>query len=174
MTGDSRSVRDPDSELRYDTGLALAAAASLQTSIRHADTKAATLMGGLGGLTAFVAERIASSVGAGRGPAVSVTAPPAVVLICASAVAAWLLLQALSPRLDGPPVPNRFAFPSGARSVCRPVAGDAHRRREEAWALVSVLAATAKAKHRCVRRSVPWMVLAAAAGLALVVTSTLA
>ncbi len=142
-----------------DLDIALRTAASLQTSIRHADAKAATLLGVQGG---------ASTLAVGQAPALFDTGNTAVLVIAAIIAMAfvsglvgttWHLLCAMAPRLARPSGPNRFAFPAATQPVGPLDTGDVGQQCDEAWGLVSVLGATAVAKHLHVRRSLPWLAL---------------
>jgi hypothetical protein len=171
MTTNNRTVESP--ELWRDVRLALSTAESLQTSIRHADTKVATLLAAQGGIAAVTADH-ASSLLHKHSPAALVVAGLLMsTLLWGLGMTAWHLTLALAPRLAGPTGQNRFAFPNIARSKRRPPTSSAQQQRDEAWELVSALARIAMAKHLRVRRSLPWLVVTAISAAALLILSAL-
>ncbi|MDW5330738.1 hypothetical protein [Plantactinospora sp. KLBMP9567] len=148
--------------------MGLATATSLQTSIRHADTKAATLLATEGAVATAVTEPAASLLSAGT--TVSVAGTVLLVgLLTGLSVASWHLIRAMRPQLDGVAGDNRFGFPNLARAGRRPTAANVRQQRNEAWEFVSTLALIAMGKHTRVRKSLPWLVMSlTAAGLVIV------
>jgi hypothetical protein len=149
-----------------DLRIAVAVGAAAQTSIQHADTKAAVLLTGLVGAAALAANQpglAAAAVQAGVFPAVCVVALAGAVIVGAS-VAGWHLGRCLLPRLAGPggATHNRFALSDlgthGAPVGPAPV----ERQREEAWAAAALLAGIAMRKYRAIRTSLPWVAVTAA------------
>lgn len=142
-----------DRRVWRDLDLALRTAASLQTSIRHADAKAAVVIGIQGGLATATAECAPSLLHTPGRVAPVIAGMLAVMVLVGLAVTACYAGLALTPRLAGPPKANRFAFPTIA-AANRPLGlADARRLRREAWDLVSTLAGIAMTKHQHVRRS---------------------
>ncbi|MEU4565495.1 hypothetical protein [Micromonospora sp. NPDC023956] len=138
--------------------MGLATATSLQTSIRHADTKAATLLATEGAVATAVTEPAASLLSAGTTGSVAGTVL-LVGLVTGLSIASWHLIRAMRPQVGGVAGDNRFGFPNLARAGRRPAAVSARQQRNEAWEFVSTLARIAMGKHTRVRRSLPWLVL---------------
>jgi hypothetical protein len=161
MRTDRRVADNSDLKVWRDLRLALRIAASLQTSIRHADAKTAALLGVHGGLAASVAESAPSLLQVPGAVRPGIAALLSLVFICGLATTGWQFGRVLAPRLAGPQGQNRFAFPNLAANGRRPALADARRLREEAWSLVSTLAGIAMAKHRHVRRSLLGLAVAA-------------
>jgi hypothetical protein len=143
-----------------DLWVALGTAASIQTVIRRADAKAATLLAMAGAVGAAAVEPLVPIFLIGgwirlAGSALLIS------LLSGLAVATWHLRSAIWPRLVALPGTNRFSFPNLARDGgCAP-GGTALSCRDEAWEFASTLAGIAMAKHLRVRRSGPWMAVAA-------------
>ncbi|MET8092396.1 Pycsar system effector family protein [Micromonospora sp. NPDC005220] len=156
-----------------DLQVGLAVAASLQTSIRHADTKAFALLAIEGGVAAAVVDRMVPHVVGGAPITVLLAALLVIPFVIGLASAAWLLVLVLRPRLDGASSANRFAFPNLAGAAGSPSAASVRRHRDEVWDLVRVLAHIAMAKHLRVRRSMPWLMVAMASAGGLMLVSTL-
>ena len=146
----------PDqSDTHRDLQLALHAAASLQSTIRHADTKAQLLLGFQGGLTTIVVEKGSAFGSAGHRPLLPVALLLMIAWLGGLAVGGRHLLAAIAPRLTGAHDTNRFAFPT-----TRPMTESIRDQRNDAWDQVAALAAIAVAKHSHVRRSLPALTLA--------------
>jgi hypothetical protein len=173
MTTNSRTANDSGLELRRDLRLALSTAKSLQASIRHADTKAAALLGIQGGMAAVAADHASSLLHAPSPAALVVGGLLTTTLLWGLGATTWHLALALAPRLAGPPGDNRFAFPNMARSKCRPTTLSVRQQRDEAWDLVSTLAGIAMAKHRRVRRSLSGLAVTTTSVTALLILTVL-
>jgi hypothetical protein len=123
---------------------------SLQSTIRDADVKATTLLGGAGALaTALIDLGIGSP--APTTPWAFVLATAATVIICLAMLlkAGWHLLAAVRPRF-------------GRGFACRGSGCD-----EDARERAAALRIIAVAKHRAIARSIPWLLAAwATAGCA--------
>ncbi|MGN9811535.1 Pycsar system effector family protein [Micromonospora sp. BQ11] len=155
-----------------DLQVGLATAASLQTSIRHADTKALALLAIEGGVATAVVDRALPHL-IGRAPIAVLPAALLVILfVVGLAPAAWLLVLALRPRIDGAGSANRFAFPDLVRAKGSPSVASIRRHRDDVWGLVTVLARIAMEKHLQVRRSLPWLMVATASAAGLMLLST--
>jgi hypothetical protein len=165
MALDRLFPHQPDAVWRH-LDIALSTAASLQASIRHADTKAATLLSIQGGVATIAVDQ-ASPLFAGSGRPMVAAVIVVIILSGSLGVGAWHLAMAVIPRLTGPAGPNRFAFPV-TRSGHRPTL-NVQDQCDEAWDLVAVLGATAMAKHHRVRRSWPWLATATVSAGVLVV-----
>ncbi|MCX5065292.1 DUF5706 domain-containing protein [Micromonospora lupini] len=168
-----RTARQPHLDPWRDLQVGLATVASLQTSIRHADTKAFALLAIEGGVATAVVDRVVPYV-VGDAPIIIVLLAVLLVIlfVVGIASAAWLLVLALRPRLDGARSANRFAFPNLVRGGESPSAASIRRHRDEVWDLVTVLARIAMAKHLRVRRSMPWLMVAMASSAGLMLFST--
>ncbi|WP_446215531.1 hypothetical protein [Micromonospora sp. IBHARD004] len=169
-----RTARQPHLDPWRDLQVGLATAASLQTSIRHADTKAFALLAIEGGVATAVVDRVVPHVVGGAPIPVLLAAFLVIPFVIGLASATWQLVLALRPRLDGARSANRFGFPNLVRGEGRPSAASIRRHRDEAWDLVTVLARIAMAKHLRVRRSMPWLLLAMASAGGLMILSTFA
>lgn len=162
------TVEEHHADASRDLRLALHAAASLQATIRHADTKAQILLGLHGGTAVAVLQQAPALVSLEPRALVVVAGVLAAAWLSGVAISGWHLLATLTPRLTGAHGVNRFAFPSQ-----RPATDDIGDQRDEAWDLVSALALIALAKHARVRRSLPALIVASsAAGALLVLTVT--
>jgi hypothetical protein len=147
-----------------ELNLALATAGSFVTAIQHADTKAAILLA--------VEVSLVSAVFTGTaGPDLTRTGPashgPAILfaatLLCGAVGALVHLGACVWPRLRAPGSGNRFGFPT---LLAVPEVTQVSGQLEEAWRLATVLAGIARAKHRSIRRSMPWIAVSALAVLA--------
>ncbi|UWP83129.1 hypothetical protein [Dactylosporangium fulvum] len=147
---------DPLEDLR----IAVSVGAAAQTSIQHADTKAALLLTGLAGAAALAANQpglIAAAAQAGITATVGMIGLGSAI-VAGVAVAGWHLGRCLVPRLTGPESlsGNRFALPDlGARwqpHESTPV----EQQRDEAWAAAVALAGIAMRKYRAIRACLPW------------------
>lgn len=143
-----------------DLWVALATAASIQTVIRRADAKAATLLAMAGAVGAAAVEPLVPILSVGGGIQLA-GAALLISLLSGLAVATWHLRSAIWPRLVTLPGANRFSFPNVVRDGGCPPSGTALSCRDEAWEFVSTLAGIAMAKHVRVRRSGPWLAVAA-------------
>lgn len=152
------------SDTHRDLQLALHAAASLQSTIRHADAKARLLLGLQGGIAAVVVEKGSAFDSASHRGLLQVAALAAITWLGGVAVSGRRLLAVIAPRLTGAHGANRFAFPT-----TRPPTKSIQDQRNEAWDQVAALATIALAKHSLVRRSLPALTVAfVAAGILLV------
>ncbi|MEV0810026.1 Pycsar system effector family protein [Micromonospora sp. NPDC050200] len=167
-----RTARQPHFDPWRDLQVGLATAASLQTSIRHADTKAFALLAIEGGVATAVVDRVVPHLVGGAPITVLLAALLVILFVIGLTSAASLLVLALRPRLDGARGANRFAFPNLIRGEGSPSAASVRRHRDEVWDLVSVLAHIAMAKHLRVRRSMPWLMVAMASAGGLMLVST--
>ena len=158
---------DPHLDVRRDLRLALRTGASMQASIRHADTKTFAIFCAQGGVATAAGQAVPTLLHTPGRVVPGVAILLAAATLCALTTTTWHLGLALVPRLTGPAGRNRFAFPNIAAASRRPGRGDTRRQRDEAWDLVSTLAWIVLTKHRHVRRSLPWFggAVAAAAGL---------
>jgi hypothetical protein len=149
-----------------DIQLALRTATSLQTSIRHADVKAQTLLGVDGSIVAVAADH-ASVLLRISAPMSFVALILAAITMGGLALNVGQLLMVIAPRLSRPLGHNRFSFPNVARLGHRSAPADVRRYRNESWDLVATLAGIAAAKHAGVRHSIASLALtrAAASGL---------
>ena len=89
----------------------------------------------------------------------------AAVFVLSTLCATIRLVCAFRPRLPDLGSPNRFAFPSVARSGCHDEEIDPGSALAEADELAQALARIALSKHREVLRSLPWLVSAFSATL---------
>jgi hypothetical protein len=145
--------KQPDTH--RDLQLALHAATSLQSTIRHADAKAQLLLGSQGGLATIVVENGSAFSSAGHRALIPVAALVTIAWLGGLAVGGGHLLAVIAPRLTGAHETNRFAFPTR-----RPVTESIGDQRNEAWDQVAALAAIAVAKHSLIRRSLPALTFA--------------
>ncbi|MFD4724941.1 hypothetical protein ACFWNW_07635 [Streptomyces seoulensis] len=84
--------------------------------------------------------------------------------------AVYCVVQALRPRLEPPPFPNRFSLPLLAAADGTPPPPDKDSERKEIWQLIPLLAQVVMAKHRHIARGVGWTgLMAITAGLAFLV-----
>ena len=155
-----RSHLDPWRDLQ----VGLATAASLQTSIRHADTKAFTLLTVEGAVATAAVDRALPLAVGGTPITVSLATLLMTTFVVGLASATWQLVLALRPRLQGPRGTNRFSFLNLVQGEDRPSTASIHRHRAEAWDLATALAHIAMAKHLRVRQSMPWLVVAMTLG----------
>ncbi|MFI5932346.1 hypothetical protein [Actinoplanes sp. NPDC051494] len=165
-----RRIRHRSLNAADDTDLrvALATADSLQSTIRAADAKIASLATVASGAVVLIGDRIAP------GPAVPVAYACLVATAIGSAVVvAWCLILAIRPRTPRPVGTNRFALASIVAAGDRPAPGGARRVRAEAEQHVSILAGIAMRKHELIRRSLPWVAAELAATAALLVLTAL-
>jgi hypothetical protein len=147
-----------------DLQLALKTCDSIQSSIQHADTKAAILLTLTAGAGALAANDLHTRMPAHTpGAVLAVFAGSAALLGVGLAGALWQLGRCLRPRLAGPPGHNRFALPNLARRGVPRSAGSTGELRREAWRLAETLATIAMSKHRAVRSSMTWLALTVAA-----------
>jgi hypothetical protein len=149
-------------DVHRDLRLALHAATSLQTTIRHADTKAQILLGLQGGMAVAVQQQAQTLGDIGATALLAVAGAVSIAWLAGLALSCWHLLAAMSPRLTGTHRVNRFAFPA-----TRPTTVDIRDQRDEAWEVVSALAEIALAKHSRVRRSLPALLVASVSAGAL-------
>lgn len=147
-----------------DLRIAVAMGAAAQTSIQHADAKAAVLLTGLVGTAALAATQpglAATAVHAGTIPTICVIGLAGAIL-AGIAVAGWHLGRCIMPRLAGPEsvTGNRFALPD--LGACQgPVRlAPVERQREHAWAAAVVLAGIAMWKYNAIRAGLPWVAVA--------------
>ncbi|MFI1993940.1 hypothetical protein [Actinoplanes sp. NPDC020271] len=157
------------SDVNLDLGSALYTATSLQTTIRHADVKAQSMLGLLGGSVVIVLQQVPALERCGSTSLLAATAVAAVAWLAALTIGAWHLLAAVSPRLSPASRANRFTLPTK-----RPATISAREQRNEAWDLVSVLAGIAVAKHSRVGRASPAVAVAAMAAGTLTALTTIA
>ena len=152
-----------------DLHLAVTVGESAQTSIQHADTKAAILLGGHVSAAAFVlSETGPVSVVALAGVAATVLAVGLTALTVVGTLGAgWHLGSCLAPRLRGPAGDNRFALPNLAASGALPAGVPVDQQRDEAWAVAVTLAQIAMRKHLAIRASLPWITVSLIASVAL-------
>nr|MDT0659126.1 hypothetical protein [Micromonospora sp. DSM 115978] len=143
-----------------DLWVALGTAASIQTIIRRADAKAAALLAMAGAVGAAAVEPLVP-IFLRDGWIRLAGAVLLISLLSGLAVATWHLRSAIWPRLVALPGTNRFSFPNLARDGGCPPGCTALTCRDEAWEFASTLAGIAMAKHLRVRRSGPWLVVAA-------------
>jgi hypothetical protein len=148
-----------------DLSIAVSLSAAAQTSIQHADTKAATLLTGLVGLAALVSSESGVAAAAMRVGLVATGCMAGLwaAFVIGGLVAVWHLGRCLTPRLTGPvsPTGNRFALPdlgTHGRPCGLPTVGE---QRDDAWSVAEVLAGIAMQKFRAVRASLPWIATAA-------------
>ncbi|MFG3707082.1 hypothetical protein ACGF7U_20490 [Micromonospora sp. NPDC047670] len=145
----------------------------MQTSIRHADTKATALLTINGAVATAIVDRVLPlAVGGGEQFALSLAAILVTCFVIGLVTGSWQLVLALQPRLDGPSGPNRFGFPNLVR-MGRPSVASPRRHRDEAWDLVTALARIAMAKHLRIRRSMPWFIVTMTSASALMIVTTL-
>ncbi|MCO1594873.1 hypothetical protein M8C17_06800 [Micromonospora sp. RHAY321] len=164
----------PDLDPWRDLLVGLTTAASLQASIRHADTKAAALLTIEGAVTTAVVDRaLPLAVGGGGVVTLSLATLLATSFVIGVASATWQLVLALRPRLEGASGANRFGFPNLVRGKGRPPVASTRRHRDEAWDFVAALARIAMAKHLRIRRSMPWLVVAMTSASGLVIVMNL-
>jgi hypothetical protein len=132
--------------------IAQAAAESMQVTIRHADTKAATLLSITGGATLAILDR---TVAWSTPDQYVWWAIPVALSLTGLGKAAWHFLSALRPRRAGLHDANRFAM---HRTVVnhRP-ALSARQQRDDAWELAAALARISAVKHAEVGRGLPWL-----------------
>jgi hypothetical protein len=143
-----------------DLHLALATGTASQTSIQHADAKAAILLTVPMGAVVMAANDLLTSRLAAHTPAaVASIVVLGTLLLTGLAGALWQLGQCLRPRLTGPAGDNRFALPHLAVRTAPPPRTTALEQRDEAWRLATVLAGIAMSKHRAVRASIAWLTL---------------
>ncbi|MEV4507465.1 hypothetical protein AB0K00_00705 [Dactylosporangium sp. NPDC049525] len=144
-----------------DLRIAVSVGAAAQTSIQHADTKAAVLLTGLISAAALAANQPGLAAAAVRAGAFATACMLALAgtITVGTTVAGWQLGRCLLPRLTGPhgAARNRFALPDlgeqGAPIDPAPVG----RQREEAWAAAAVLAGIAMRKYQAIRTGLPWV-----------------
>lgn len=162
LTEDMTSVREDHDRWR-DVRVALDTAASVQRSIRHADTKAAALIGVLGSVVTLAADSLPVLAGGWWAIAAAVLGAGVAV---GTAVTGHHLLRAMTPRLAVPGAPNRFAFPAIAAGRL-PDHDDVTAQHDEARVLVTALARIAMIKHERVRAGIPWLAVTAACAVAM-------
>ncbi|MFR9777781.1 hypothetical protein ACL02O_17215 [Micromonospora sp. MS34] len=165
-----RAYLDPWRDLQ----VGLVTAASLQASIRHADAKAVALLTIEGAVTTATVDRALPLMTEGTPFVVMLAAVLGATFVLGLAVAAWHLVLAFQPRLEGAGRDNRFGFPSLVAGSGRPSMASARRQREEAWDFVVALARIAMAKHQRVRQSIPWLVMALTSAGCLMIVMTFA
>ncbi|QLQ36241.1 Pycsar system effector family protein [Micromonospora robiginosa] len=168
-----RTPRHPHLDPWRDLQVGLATAASFQSAIRYADTKALALLAIEGGVATAVVDRVVPQTVGGTPSAALLVASLALLFVAGLAIAAWQLTLALRPRLDSARSTNRFAFPNLARRQDNSPPAPVRQHRDEVWDLVTELAHIAMAKHHRVRRSMPWMMLAMASAGGLMLLSIL-
>ncbi|MEU0553235.1 hypothetical protein [Dactylosporangium sp. NPDC006015] len=149
-----------------DLRIAMTMGASAQSSIQHADTKAAVLLTVLTGAAALAAtqpEVGSAAVRAGMAPAACVIVLAAVTVISAF-VAGWHLGRCLLPRLAGPDGPNRNRFALSDLGAGQDPVDPApvERQQQEAWAASMLLAGIAMRKYEAIRSGLPWVAVAVA------------
>jgi hypothetical protein len=167
MTTSHRSHTGSGTDPSQDLQIGLATAASLQESIRHADTKITMLFSIEGAVAMVTINRIPSLISTPDRAALLLGTALLLALLTGLATTTCHLILAFRPRLSEPMGNNRFGFPHIARVSGRLPMASARQQRDDAWELVSALARIAMAKHLRVRRSLPWLTvsLASAAGL---------
>lgn len=136
----------------HEVRIAQAAAESMQMTIRHADTKAATLLSIAGGTALAILDR--AVVWAPPDESVWWVAPVAL-LLAGLGKAAWHFFSVFRPRRAGLHDGNRFAM-NGAVTNHRS-APSARQQRDDAWELAAALARIATAKHAEVGHGLPWL-----------------
>ncbi|WP_101787990.1 hypothetical protein [Nonomuraea indica] len=134
----------------------MAAVTSFQGFVQHADTKAIALVAAhIGGITIMAAQ------GAAAGAMLERSMPTPVLATCLLGlyvvglmVSGYRLLAAIRPTTAAPLIASRFSI-SGA-TVVTPRPDDLQDQFAEAWELNRLLSRIAEAKHRHIRRAVPW------------------
>lgn len=174
MTADEQALSTLVLDDWRDLQLAMATESSLQTSIRHADTKVIALLTVGGAVVVTAAERAAPLIHANAGALFGIAVALAAVMLVGLVAATVQLLMAMRPRLDAPSETNRFGFAGIMRSASPPLRASIAHQRDEAWAFVKALAGIAMAKHRQVRRSLPWLLVSMASATALMIMETVA
>lgn len=124
----------------HDATVALAAVGTFQNYLQHADAKVSVL-----------SVVLAGSAGALLSTSGDTSAAFAVLYLVAFIGAGFHLVQALRPRLNDP-VTSAF----GIMGISEHLPADAAAQRDEAWAMVRILADVAALKHRHVVRAIPW------------------
>jgi len=121
--------------------VALAALGTFQNYLQHADAKVSILSAVLAG-----------SAGAMLSAADGAPATYALLYLAVFLCAGFHLAQALRPRLDDDPATSAF----GIMGITEPLPAPTAAQRDEAWAMVRILAHVAARKHRHVIRALPW------------------
>ncbi len=166
----SRSSQDTWRDLQ----VAQATAASLQSSIRHADAKALALLTAEGGVAATVVDKALPTTLDSNPAVATLTVVLAATMVIAMTATTCHLALALRPRLAGAGSANRFGFPDLVAVGRRPSIATARRHRDEAWDFVVALARIAMAKHRRIRRCMPWFLISLGSAVSLVLVRALA
>ncbi|MFV2088014.1 hypothetical protein [Micromonospora sp. LOL_021] len=156
MEQSQRADGDVGPDTWRDLQVGLTTAASLQTSIRHADAKALALLAPEGGVAATVADQVLPRMLDGTPVVVAISVVLAVGMAAAVAVTTCRLAMSLRPRLAGAGGANRFGFPDLVAAGGRPSAASVQRHRDEAWDFVIVLARIALIKYLLIKNSMPW------------------
>jgi hypothetical protein len=147
---DTRHELSPAEDLQ----VAVTTMGSFQTSIQHADAKATILLTVEIGLLAISANDRAPVGHTGLFQRI-------LLVVCAVCAVAgltgslWHLGSCVWPRLGGSAETNRFGFAVFPQNAVARASAEA--QRDEAWRFARELAAIALAKHRAVRRSMPWI-----------------
>ncbi|MDG4766448.1 hypothetical protein O7632_20430 [Solwaraspora sp. WMMD406] len=170
MERSESAISDAGPDLWRDFQVGLATAASLQTSIRHADAKALAMLAAEGGVAATVADRVLPTMFDGPSVVVAISIFLTAGVAVACAVTTWRLAMSLRPRLTGAGGTNRFGFPDLVAAGGCPSPAAVHQHRDEAWDFVVALARIALAKFVLINDSMPWflVVLGGAVGLLVV------
>ena len=130
-------------------------------TIRHADTKAATLLSIAGGTALALLDRTVAWATLAE---YAWCVVPVALLLAGLGKAAWHFISAVRPRKAGLHYGNRFAL-NGTVTNHRS-APSSRQQREDAWELAAALARIATAKHAEVEHGLPWLVATVAvAGL---------
>ncbi|MFI1383894.1 hypothetical protein [Embleya sp. NPDC020886] len=149
-----------------DTRSDLAVLATLQSATQFADTKVGILGAVQAGILATAIPRADAVRDAWeRGGAIGWLA---VVLLAAQVsgfvAGIYCVAQALRPRLNPPPAPNRFSLPLLAAGDGTPPTGGDRCEQREIWQFARVVAEVAVIKHRHVARAIVCTGVMAVAG----------
>jgi hypothetical protein len=146
----------------WDTHLALHTASLIQQSIRHADTKIATMSGVVCGSALFVSGQIP---GIGRLahaglPWFCAGLALAAITLTGLAGALWHLGDGLRPRLGRADTAGELGLTALAGGLGRPCPGGGPVEADQCWRLARTLAQIALTKHERVRGSLVWTAIA--------------
>jgi|GEM_PF-2305631 len=171
MEQSQRADGDVGPDAWRDLQVGLATAASLQTSIRHADAKALALLATEGAIAATVADQALPTMLDGAPAGVAISVCLAAGMLVAMVVVTCRLAMAILPRTTGVGSANRFGFPDLVAAGGRPSAACVQQHRDEAWDFAVALARIALAKYLLIKNCMPWFLVAVGfAGGLLVVT----
>ncbi|MFV2020903.1 hypothetical protein [Micromonospora sp. LOL_023] len=159
MEQSQRASGDVGPDTWRDLQVGLTTAASLQTSIRHADAKALALLAAEGAVAATVADQVLPRMLDGAPAVVAISVFLAVGMAAAVVVTTCRLAMSLRPRLAGAGGTNRFGFPDLVAAGGRPSAASIQRNRDEAWDFVIALARIALVKYLLIRNCMPWFLV---------------